>query len=223
MSNDAVFCPKCGNKRKEIEDTERKEFENMEGKKQEQEEKDAEASKRKNENEKSKNNKKNNIHKPINYILIAVGLVAFGYVLYSLVDAFVVVNGYKNNLLRPESLNVREAYTFDGTFYNHSNDTSNASTEKYFPNKKHYVLLYCTLENAGGRMTEEYVLYDRDTGNYYSSKDIPRSVGQAKPWTELTYEETFYYNTVWSDFETTQIREWKKEFKYRKNIWYKIF
>ncbi len=95
-----------------------------------------------------------------------------------------IIKGLQKSLLRPDTLTVKDVWDLDGSVRSKEEmedvkslykDVSNWEKE-YAENTKecHFVLIHCTYENAGGIMTENYALYDKENDKYitYSMSDI---------------------------------------------------
>ena len=63
----------------------------------------------------------------------------------------------QKNLLRPDTLSIRHAYSYEGKMT--PGDRSGLDEKKV-----NFIGMHCTFENAGGTMTENYLVYDKDTG-----------------------------------------------------------
>ena len=82
------------------------------------------------------------------------------------------VKGYQKDLMRPDTLLVRDVYLLKGQVYD--DETINSSTMDFdedekaeYSKKCNYVYVRCSFENAGGTVVEGSFVYDLDGKQYY--------------------------------------------------------
>ena len=81
-----------------------------------------------------------------------------------------VIKGYQKDLLRPDTLLVRDVYILNGQVMD--DETLESSMHKdvkeEFSKKCNFAYVRCSFENAGGTVVEGSFVYDFDSKQYYT-------------------------------------------------------
>ena len=122
-----------------------------------------------------------------------------------------IIKGFQKTLLRSDTLTVKDVWVLDGSvrtkeemegdkgYYSDVSAWEQEYAEK--TRECHFVLIHCTYEDAGGIMTENYALYDKESDKYttYSMSDID-AIGKTYAYL-VTSEEQFAYDVARDSLE----------------------